>query len=194
MRLPRSLPIATALFFGTAAPAAADTLMSVQDFQFAPRVAPIAPGERVTFNFEGPSDHSATLRSGQTDRYDSGVVGAGTTKVRRFNHPGSFALFCTLHPEMTGRVTVGSRESTRPRVSRVRARGARGRVELVFRLSERSVVTAAVGRKRVRKLLNRGSRSLTVRGLRAGRHTARLGAKDGWGNRSAAVRRSFRAR
>lgn len=194
MRLSRSIPLATALMLATASPAAADALMSVQDFQFAPRTVLIQPGERVSFNFEGPSAHTATLRANQTDRYDSGEVGPGSTRVRRFNHPGSFALLCTLHPEMTGRVTVGTRESGRPRLTRVRARGGAGRVELAFRLSERSVVTAAVGRQRVRKVLNRGGRSLIVRRLAAGRRTVRLGAKDGWGNRAATVRRSFTVR
>ncbi len=60
MRLARSSPLCLALTLVAASPAAAaDGFMSVQDFQFAPSVVRIEPGERVDFNFEGPSAPSA---------------------------------------------------------------------------------------------------------------------------------------
>lgn len=194
MRLARSLPPALALTLALAVPAAAaDGFMSVQNFQFAPRFVQIRPGEKVDFNFEGPDAHTATLRKGQTDSYDSGPT-PPATKAHRFRYPGRFSLFCTLHPEMTATVQVGAPEAVAPRLAGLRARPGAGRVKLVFRLSERSVVTAAVGRRRVSKRLDRGTRSITVTRLRRGRRMAKVSARDGWRNKSATGARSFRVR
>lgn len=178
-----------------AAPAAAaDGFMSVQDFQFAPASVRVEPGEKVSFNFEGPEVHTATLNAGQVDRYDSGSTGPGFTKEKRFAHPGRFALFCRPHPFMKGSVQVGDPETVKPRLSRLAARAGSRRVTLRFRLSERSVVTASVGRRRTRVVLAPGSRAVTVRGLARGRRTAAVSAVDGWRNRSATARKSFRVR
>lgn len=167
-------------------------LMSVQNFQFAPASVQIRPGQEVDFNFEGPSRHTATLRAGQTDRYDSGVTGPGFTKRHRFRHPGRFRLHCRLHPSMTARVRVGTPEVRRPRIADLEARPGFQRVRVTARISERSVVTVTIGSKRVRRVLGRGTRSILARGLRSGRHTAELTATDGWGNTSATARKSFR--
>ena len=194
MRLARSLPPALVLTLALAPPAAAaNGFISVQDFQFAPRFVQIQPGEKVDFNFEGPSAHTATLRKGQIDSYDSGLTGPGA-KAHRFRYPGRFALLCTIHAEMTATVQVGTPEMVAPRLTGLKARPGAGRVTLVFRLSERSVVTAAIGRRRVSKRLAPGTRSMTVTRLSRGRRTATLSARDGWHNKSTGARRSFRVR
>jgi len=195
MRLVRSVPLATAIVFAGAAPAAAaDGFISLQDFQFAPATAEIQRGEKVDFNFEGPSRHRVKLRSGQTDRYDSGLTGPGFTKAHRFRHPGRFALYCSVHLAMAARVQVGASEVLRPRMSEVKATPGTGRVRMTFRVSERAVVRLVVGGKRVRKVFRSGMRSITVADLDPGRHTATLEARDGWANRSSVVKRSFRVR
>jgi hypothetical protein len=194
MRFARSFPVCLAFVLLPAGPAAADGFMSLQDFQFAPAAAQIQPGEKVDFNFEGPSEHDVVIRRGQVDRYDSGVTGPGMTKSHRFLHPGSFALLCDIHPSMKARVAVGAPETLKPRLSRLRARPGARKVRLSFRTSERSVVTVAIGSRRVSKVLARGARSITVTRLRPGRRTAVVSTKDGWGNRSAGARRSFRVR
>ncbi len=195
MRLPRPLPVCLALALAPAVPAAAaDGFMSVQDLQFAPATVHINRGEKVDFNFEGPSPHNAVLRRGQIDRYDSGITGPGMTKAHRFEHAGSFALVCDLHPEMKARVMVGVPETRSPRLTRARALAGRRKVRLTFRTSERSVVTVAIGTRRVSKVLASGARSIIVGRLRAGRRTARIRATDGWGNQSASLKRSFTVR
>ena len=194
MRLTRSLPPALVAGLVLAVPAlAADGFMSVQNNQFAPRFVQIQAGEKVDFNFEGPSVHTATLRRGQTDFYDSGPT-PPAAKAHRFRYPGRFALLCTIHPEMTATVQVGAPETVAPRLARLKARPGARKVKLVFRVSERSVVTAAVGRRRVSKVLAAGTRSMTVTKLRRGRRTAKLSARDGWRNKSATASRSFRVR
>ena len=195
MRLVRSVCLATALAFAGAAPAtAADGFISLQDFQFAPSSVEVRPGDKVDFNFEGPSRHRVKLRSGQTDRYDSRLTGPGFTKTHRFRHPGRFALFCSVHLTMTARVQVGAFEMVRPRLTDVKATPGAGKVRMTFRVSERAVVRIAVGRKRVRKVFGSGMRSITLPNLARGRHTATLAARDGWANKSSIAKRSFRVR
>lgn len=195
MSLTRSLPVALALaLVPSASAAAANGFMSLQDFQFAPAAAQIQPGEKVDFNFEGPSAHNVVIRRGQIDRYDSGITGPGSTKSHRFPYSGSFALLCDIHEGMNARVLVGAPERLKPRLTGVRARPGARRVKLSFRSSERAVVTVVIGSRRVSKVVSPGAASITVGRLRPGRRTARLGAKDGWGNRSAVVKRPFRVR
>ena len=195
MRHPHPVLLAPVLCLLSAEPAAtARGFMSVQDFQFAPRSVAIQPGEKVDFNFEGPTAHTATLRSGQTDRYDSGFREAGRTTTHRFSHPGLFRLYCIPHPQMTARVQVGTRETTAPRITELKAARGDGSVRLTFHLSERSVVSVAAGQKRLRRVVGAGRSAITVTGLRPGRRTARLQARDGWANEGAAVGKSFRVR
>ncbi len=195
MHLSRSTALAAALALLSAAPAAAaDGFMSVQDFQFAPKSVQVQPGDRVDFNFEGPTVHTATLRSGQTDRYDSGFRGAGRTETHRFRDPGRFRLFCVPHPGMTASVQVGAPETVKPRTTGLAAAPGDGRVRLTFRVTERAVVSITAGKKRLRRVLAAGRRSITVTGLEPGRRTASLRARDGWGNNGLVARRSFRVR
>ncbi len=179
---------------GAAPAAAADGFMSLQDFQFAPTTAEIRPGEKVDFNFEGPSRHRVKLRSGQTDRYDSGLTGPGFTKTHRFRHPGRFRLHCSVHLTMTARVQVGPSETVRPRITDLKATPGAGKVRMTFRISERAVVRLVAGGKRVRRVFGRGMRSVTIAKLDRGRHTATLEARDGWANKSSSAKRSFRVR
>ena len=195
MHFAPSMALAAALALLTAAPAsAAAGFMSVQYFQFAPDSVQVRPGEKVDFNFERPSVHTATLRSGQTDRYDSGFTGAGRTESHRFRYPGRFALYCIPHPEMTARVRVGSPETVRPRITNLEAAPGDGRVQLSFRVSERAVISIAVGQSRLRRTFARGRRAITIGGLDRGRRTARLQTRDGWGNQSRVARAAFRVR
>ena len=195
MRFARSFGVCLALLLLSAGPAgAANGFMSLQDFQFAPAAVQIQPGEKVDFNFEGPSAHNVVIRRGQIDRYDSAVTEPGNTKSHRFLYPGGFALLCDIHERMTARVAVGTPETLKPRLSRLRARPGARRVKLTFRTSEPSVVTVAIGTRRVSKVLARGARSITVARLRPGRRMAKVTAKDGWGNRSATARRIFSVR
>ena len=195
MRLARSVPLTAVLVFAGAAPvAAADGFISLQDFQFAPASVEVRPGEKVDFNFEGPSRHRVKLRSGQTDRYDSGLTGPGFTKTHRFRHPGRFALYCSVHLTMTARVQVGASETLRPRITDLKATPGTGKLRITFGISERAVIRLVVGKKRVRKVFGSGMRSITIAKLDRGRHTATLEARDGWANKSSIAKRSFQVR
>lgn len=52
---------------------------------------------------EPPSETS----SDSEPQFDSGFIQAGTTFEHTFAEPGTVDYYCTLHPWMTGKVTVG---------------------------------------------------------------------------------------
>ena len=83
--------------------AAADTGVTISDFQFAPASVTIDVGDTVTWTNEGPTAHSATA----DDRsFDTGIFDAGQSRSHTFDEAGTFAYFCTPHPNMRGTVTV----------------------------------------------------------------------------------------
>ena len=85
------------------AAAAADTGVTISDFQFAPASVTIDVGDTVTWTNEGPTPHSATA----DDRsFDTGIFEAGQSRSHTFDEAGTFAYFCTPHPNMRGTVTV----------------------------------------------------------------------------------------
>jgi LPXTG-motif cell wall-anchored protein len=85
------------------ATAAADAGVTISDFQFAPASVTIDVGDTVTWTNEGPTPHSATA----DDRsFDTGIFEAGESRSHTFDEAGTFAYFCTPHPNMRGTVTV----------------------------------------------------------------------------------------
>jgi LPXTG-motif cell wall-anchored protein len=85
------------------ATAAADTGVTISDFQFAPATVTIDAGDTVTWTNDGPTPHSATADDGS---FDTGIFNAGQSRSQTFDQAGSFAYFCTPHPNMRGTVTV----------------------------------------------------------------------------------------
>jgi plastocyanin len=85
------------------ATAAADTGVTISDFQFAPASVTVDVGDTVTWTNDGPTPHSATA----DDRsFDTGILDAGQSRSETFDQAGTFAYFCTPHPNMRGTVTV----------------------------------------------------------------------------------------
>ena len=85
------------------ATAAADTSVTISDFQFAPASVTIDVGDTVTWNNDGPAGHSATADDGE---FDTGIFDAGQSRSHTFDQAGTFSYFCTPHPNMQGTVTV----------------------------------------------------------------------------------------
>lgn len=49
---------------------------------------------------------SGTPEEGPTNEFESGILSAGSTFEHAFDNPGSFDYYCTIHPWMTGSITV----------------------------------------------------------------------------------------
>jgi plastocyanin len=83
--------------------AAADTSVTIRDFEFSPSSITINVGDTVTWSNEGPTPHSATAEDGS---FDTGIFEEGQSRSHTFNEAGTFAYICTPHPNMKGTVVV----------------------------------------------------------------------------------------
>ena len=88
---------------GTGAGSSGPVGIAMADFSFAPASVEVAAGTTVTWTNTGVAPHTATASDGS---FDSGILVSGGTWSRRFDTDGRFAFLCTLHPAMTGSVTV----------------------------------------------------------------------------------------
>jgi plastocyanin len=77
--------------------------VEIYDFEFEPADLSVAVGTTVTWVNEGPSDHTVTADDGS---FDSGTITAGSSFANTFDTAGTFTYHCTIHPEMTGTITV----------------------------------------------------------------------------------------
>lgn len=83
--------------------------VGVENFRFVPEAVTITAGQRVTWTNVSNQAHDVVadggaFQSGYLNAAASG--GAGGTFTHTFANVGSFTYHCSIHPEMTGRVTV----------------------------------------------------------------------------------------
>lgn len=79
------------------------TAVSVTDNVFSPNSIRVAPGATVTWTWAtGATLHNVTFASGASSQN----IASGATFQRAFPAAGTFSYQCTLHPGMTGTVTV----------------------------------------------------------------------------------------
>ena len=86
----------------TTGPAAADATITIADFAFdAP--ASVSVGDTVEVVNEDSVGHTWTNADGV---FDSGTLAQGETFEFTFEEAGEFDFFCSVHPNMTGTITV----------------------------------------------------------------------------------------
>ena len=89
----------------TAAPSApaSTNAVGISNFAFSPSSIRVSPGTTVTWTWASSAvEHNVTFSDGPT----SGNRGANATFTRTFAAGGTFSYHCTIHPQMTGTVTV----------------------------------------------------------------------------------------
>lgn len=99
-----ALTALVALFAPAASAASAAThAVNAELAAFSPEQVDALPGETVEWSNVSPRVHTVTSDAGLfgTDELLPGAVFA-----QRFDAPGAYAYYCTLHPEMTGQVDV----------------------------------------------------------------------------------------
>jgi plastocyanin len=74
----------------------------IVDFAFRPRNLTIARGTVVRWANRGARTHTTTSNTGLWNH----SLAPGETFRRRFRRRGSFAYHCSIHPQMTGTITV----------------------------------------------------------------------------------------
>ena len=87
-----------------AGPRAARTV-TLQDISFAPRSLTVSRGATVRFAFrDGDTTHNVTSTGGR--RFQTIANRSSGSVARTFRRAGTYRYACTLHPGMTGRITV----------------------------------------------------------------------------------------
>ncbi len=100
-------------------PNLADGAVLVEAFAFAPSAVTIPTGASVTWTIgTDPEQHTVTPTDDSAFA-GSGQLFTGDTFSVRFETAGAFDYLCTLHPFMTGTVTVVAAESPAPTVAAV---------------------------------------------------------------------------
>jgi plastocyanin len=83
---------------------AVDVLL-IEDDYFEPKDAVVEPGTTLMWINHGQVQHTVTADDGQ---FDSGVLNPGDSFLATVEGSGTLTYHCTLHPEMTGSITIGS--------------------------------------------------------------------------------------
>ncbi|MFF3172229.1 cupredoxin domain-containing protein [Streptomyces sp. NPDC057900] len=89
----------------TSPPAGGGVKVSIKDFKFRPAKQTVAPGARITVTNDDTTTHTMTATKGKA--FDTGDIAPG--KSATFTAPskaGAYPYDCTIHPFMTGTLTV----------------------------------------------------------------------------------------
>jgi plastocyanin len=86
-----------------AAPPPAAATVHISNFTFAQSSVAVTPGTTVTWVNDDDIPHTVVSK---TQAFKSKVLDTGDKFSFTFAKPGQFGYFCSLHPHMTGTVTV----------------------------------------------------------------------------------------
>ncbi len=99
------LALATALATAGLAGAATTKTVTLKEIAFSPKAISISKGTTVKFAFrDGTTVHNVT--STGSKRFKTVSNRSSGTHSRTFSRAGTYRYVCTLHPGMTGRITV----------------------------------------------------------------------------------------
>jgi len=85
----------------TGGSSSAGMTVSMKNFAFNPSTFTVKVGEVVTFKNDDSVGHTVNI-----DGVDKGAVAPGATLEWTPDTAGTFPLKCTIHPQMTGTITV----------------------------------------------------------------------------------------
>ena len=77
--------------------------LTVENFNFTPADITVARGTTVTWTNNDDVEHTVTASDSS---FGSKALETGDTFSFTFTQPGTYSYFCSIHPFMTGRVTV----------------------------------------------------------------------------------------
>ena len=72
-------------------------------FRFAPAVSSVAVGSTITWTNRDDVPHNIVSTEG---RFKSPVLDTDQQFSHRFDSPGTYKYFCSIHPKMTGQIAV----------------------------------------------------------------------------------------
>lgn len=77
--------------------------VSIQDYTFSPTQLTVTAGTQVTWTNRDQVPH---LVVDQDKQFRSPALDTNEHYTFTFSHPGTYHYFCSLHPQMTGTITV----------------------------------------------------------------------------------------
>jgi plastocyanin len=77
--------------------------VTIQHFAFSPQALTVKAGTKVTWVNKDVEPHTVVSND---QKFQSEALDTGDTFSVTFDKAGSYGYFCTLHPHMTGTVTV----------------------------------------------------------------------------------------
>ena len=98
------LALTAALIAFSAVAAFASSPVKVKDDYFSPRTLTVRRGTKVTWQWAGVLRHNVTVKSGPV-KFHSRTQARGMFSYT-FTKPGTYHLFCTIHPFMKMTVVV----------------------------------------------------------------------------------------
>lgn len=98
-----STPAASTPAAGSGAPAGKMTEVKIVDFGFEPTESSVKVGDTVKWIWTGKAPHDVLNKDGE---FTSGEPKTSGDFTHTFMKAGSFAYVCTVHPNMTGTITV----------------------------------------------------------------------------------------
>ncbi|MEE9555045.1 MAG: IPTL-CTERM sorting domain-containing protein [candidate division Zixibacteria bacterium] len=84
---------------------AVEHFISIPGLSFSPADLTIAEGDIVTWTNDHTINHTSTSDDGGVE-WDSGVIPPGESFSYTFTSTGTYPYLCTIHPSMTGSITV----------------------------------------------------------------------------------------
>ena len=96
---------AVALALCSAAPAAEEADVTIDNFTFGPQVLTVHPGTRVVWKNEDDIPHLVVSADG-TLAFRSHALDTDDSYAMTFDKAGTYSYYCGLHPYMQGTVVV----------------------------------------------------------------------------------------
>ena len=98
---PASSGSATGSTTGGTSGATSGAAVAIKNFAFSPSSLTVNVGDKVTFTNNDSTTHTVT-----GDGFSSGDIAPGASFTNTFTKAGTFAYHCSIHPTMTGSITV----------------------------------------------------------------------------------------
>jgi amicyanin len=80
------------------------TAVKIDNFSFGPATLTIPAGTSVTWTNQDDVPHTVVDSEGK--QFKSPVLDTDQTFSYKFDKPGTYTYFCSIHPKMTGKVVV----------------------------------------------------------------------------------------
>jgi plastocyanin len=80
-----------------------DTIV-IEDMAFQPGACQVEVGATITFINEDLQPHDATTDTGAVAAFSTGTLERGDSADVTFSEAGDYPYYCTIHPDMIGRI------------------------------------------------------------------------------------------